>query len=483
MATFLRLLVLFFALRWACASAPAAEPIDLGTRRELFVDRLLLDRLTNARLVLHEPIREGVAVPFDAPWEGIHSAYLTVVYDNGLYRMYYRGMPAAGHDGSAEECTCYAESRDGIIWTKPKLGLFEVQGTRDNNVILANDPPFTHNFSPFLDTRPGVPADERYKAWAGIRSSGLVSFASADGLRWRKLNPDQPFREGAFDSQNVAFWSPNENCYLGYFRTFTPDGIRTVSRTTSPDFIHWTPPVEMKFGDRPLEQLYTNATEPYFRAPHLYIALPKRYLPGKAAIAGDAANDLVGNPNYRKDSSDSVFMTSRGGNQYDRTFMEAFIRPGPSLRDWIARDNTPALGVVPGNDREMFIYRLSHYAQPTCHAARYRLRLDGFISVQAPYEGGELVTPPLKFSGNRLELNFATSAAGGLQVEIQDAQGQPLPGYALADCPEIIGDEIARTVAWNQGSDLSKLAGQPVRLRFALRDADLYAVQFPGAEE
>jgi len=464
------------------SSSQAADAIDIGTRRELFVDKLLIDRLDKARLVLHEPIRENVAVAFDAPWEGIHSAYITVIYDQGLYRMYYRGMPAAGKDGSAEETTCYAESRDGITWTKPKLGLCEVHGTRDNNVILAHDPPFTHNFSPFLDTRPGVPDQERYKAWAGIRSSGLVSFASADGLRWRKLNPEQPFREGAFDSQNVAFWSPQENCYLGYFRTFTPDGIRTISRTTSTDFVNWTSPVEMTFGDRPLEQLYTNATEPYFRAPHIYISLPKRFFPGKAAVTGDAANDLVGNPSYRRDSSDSVLMTSRGGNRYDRTFMEAFIRPGPTLRDWIARDNAPALGVVPGNDREMFLYRLSHYAQPSCHAARYRLRLDGFISVQAPYEGGELLTHPLRFSGNRLELNFVSSAAGGVQVELQDAAGKPIEGFSLADCPEMLGDEIARAVTWKQGPDVSRLAGQPVRLRFVLRDADLYALQFRDAQ-
>ena len=158
--------------------------------------------------------------------------------------------------------------------------------------------------------------------------------------------------------------------------------------------------------------------------------------------------------------------------------LEAFIRPGPAPEDWIARDNAPALGVVPANGREMFIYRLSHYAQPSSHMARYRLRADGFISVHAPYGGGELITKPLIFSGNHLELNFETSAAGSMRVEIQDEQGVPQAGYTLAECPEMIGDDVARTITWSGGDNVSKLAGKTVRLRFVMKDADLYSLKF-----
>jgi len=171
-------------------------------------------------------------------------------------------------------------------------------------------------------------------------------------------------------------------------------------------------------------------------------------------------------------------MTSRGGNKYDRTFMEAFIRPGSTPQDWIARDNTPALGVVQGTEREMFIYRMSHYAQPTAHVTRYSLRLDGFISVHAPYEGGELITKPFVFKGSELEINFATSAAGGIQIEIQDATGNPIQGFVLSDCPEIIGDQVSRVISWKNGSDISKLAGKAIRLKFVMRDADLYSLKF-----
>jgi hypothetical protein len=158
--------------------------------------------------------------------------------------------------------------------------------------------------------------------------------------------------------------------------------------------------------------------------------------------------------------------------------MEAFLRPGPTAEDWVARDNTPALGVVPANDREMFLYRVSHYAQPSSYMARYVLRVDGFVSVNAPFRGGELVTRPFVFSGSKLQLNFETSAAGGVQVELQDEAGQPIPGYALTDCPEMIGDDIDRVVTWKGGADVGKLAGKVVRLRFALRDADLYSLRF-----
>lgn len=460
-------------------STAAVEPIDLGSKRELFVDRFLIDRMEGARLVMHEPRREGIALKFDRPWEGAFSGYTTVIKDGDLYRMYYRGLPVAERDNSPTAATCYAESKDGITWTKPNLRIFEVRGTLDNNVVLTNAP-FAHNFSPFLDSRSGIAAGEKFKALAGLSPGGLHAFKSADGIHWSPMQSSAVFKKGIFDSQNVAFWSEAESVYVCYFRTWKKIGedFRWISRTTSKDFLHWSEPVEMDFGDAPPEHLYTNGTHPYYRAPQIYIGLAKRFFPTKAALSAERAKELVSNPGYRVASSDSIFMSTRGGNRYDRTFLEAFIRPGPDAEDWVARDNTPALGVVPGNAREMFIYRMSHYAQPTSHMARYSLRVDGFVSVHAPYVGGEMVTRPFTFLGARLEINFATSAAGGIRVEIQDASGKPLPGFASSDCPEIIGDEIAHNIAWASGSDLKELAGKAVRLRFQMKDADLYSLRF-----
>ena len=109
---------------------------------------------------------------------------------------------------------------------------------------------------------------------------------------------------------------------------------------------------------------------------------------------------------------------------------------------------------------------------------RYTLRLDGFVSAQAPMSGGELVTRPITFTGKVLWLNFATSAAGSLLVELQDEQGQPLPGYSLDDCEELFGDTLDRGVNWKTKADLSDLMGHTIRVRFVLRDADLYSFQF-----
>ncbi len=457
-----------------------ADPIHLESRRELFVDKYLIDKMEGVQLKMHEPLRQGLAIKFDAPWEGGWSCYATVFKDGPLYRMYYRGLGIATHDGTSNESVCYAESKDGITWSKPNLGLFDYKGSRDNNIVLTNVP-FAHNFSPFLDQNPGVVPAEKYKALAGLQNTGLHAFKSADGTHWSEMQPEAVFKKGVFDSQNVAFWSATEGQYVCYFRIFKQingHGCRWVSRTTSKDFIHWSAPVEMEFGDTPPEQLYTNGTHPYYRAPHIYIGLAKRFFPDKVAVSAEQAKELVDNPKYRVASSDSIFMTTRGGNHYDRTFMEAFIRPGPTANDWIARDNTPALGVVPGNEREMFIYRLSHYAQPTIHLARYTLRIDGFASASAPYGGGEFVTKPFTFTGGKLEINYASSAAGGLRVEIQDESGKPMPGYALADCSEILGDEISRIVSWTGGSDVKSLAGKTVKLRFVLKDADLYSLRF-----
>jgi hypothetical protein len=480
------------------ASDEPAAPVRIGSRRELFVDSLLTDRLSGgAYFRLARPHDEGIAFSFDRSWEGAFCAYVTVIHDGGKYRAYYRGLPtaqAAEHEG---EVTCLAESNDGVRWTKPDLGLYEVAGTRDNNVVFTGEPPFSTNFSPFVDSRPGVDGGARYKALAGTAKTGLVAFVSSDGLHWRKLREPPVITEGAFDSQNVSFWSTHENCYVSYFRTFK-NGIRRISRTTSRDFESWTPPVLMEYPDKPIEHLYTNQTQPYFRAPHLYVAVAARFMPGRRVLAAQQARAIKVDPGYFGDCSDGVFMTTRGGNRYDRTFMDGFIRPGIGLENWVSRTNYPALGIVSTGAAELSIFANQNYGQPSAHLRRYSLRTDGFVSLSSPYEGGELeslrdklehyrnapyagselLTKPLIFDGRELSLNFATSAAGSVRVEIQDATGKPCEGYALSDCHELIGNDIERAALWKSGSDVGALAGRPVRLRYVIKDADVYSFRF-----
>ena len=459
---------------------------SIDSRLELFTDRFLIESLTNVQHQLHHPQLKDVSLRFDAPWEGLFAGFVTVLKDGSNYKMYYRGKPAVGTDGSDDEVTCFAHSTDSITWTKPELGLTKVHGSAKNNVVFDHTLVTGHNFSPFLDTRPGVDPSQRYKGIAGVHPNGVFALVSSDGVHWRRLQnePILTSKSSAFDSQNVAFWSESEEHYVLYFRTWkahqgSPDlGYRWISRVTSPDFLHWDTPVEMDAGDSPPEHLYTNQTQPYFRAPHLYVSVAARFQPGKQVLTDAQSRSIGALKEYCSDCSDAVLMTSRGGSKFDRTFMESFIRPGIGNKNWVSRTNYPGLGIVPTGESEISIYVGREYGQATAHVARYSLRTDGFASIQSPYSGGEMVTRPLIFSGKTLTLNCATSAAGSIQVELQDNEGRAFPGYALSDCLAITGDEISRVVQWKRGSDVRKHAGKPVKIRFVMTDSDLYAIQF-----
>lgn len=489
------------ALAFADAGSPIAQAqgtnmnqdVNIADRRELFVDRFLIERMDNASLRLHEPVSGGIAIKIDKPWEGPVNFGHAVIRLDGRYVMYYRAMKV-DEDTSV---LCVATSDDGVTWTKPALGLVERAGRRDTNII-ADESGQALQADIWHDTRPGVRADQRVKALVSTPLSGekhtefrdppgpkrMVVWASADGFSFRKLAPQPEIVSrlvNSFDGGNTMFWSEAEQAYVFYYRFM--DGRRTIARMTSKDFLHWSDPVPMTYGDTPREQFYTNNAEPYFRALHLYVALAARFMEGRRVVT-DAQVQAIGlrtskGYSFANDCSDAVLLTSRAGSaQYDRTFMEGFVRPGPGGQNWVSRTNYPLTGVFPcGPDRMMF-WVSRHYMQDTWHVERLLLRLDGFASVTAPWAGGEVLTKPLIFAGKELEINYRTSAAGSIRVELQDAAGKPIPGYTQADCPEVIGDEVARTVAWKQGADLSRLAGQGVRLRFVMKDADLFSLKF-----
>jgi hypothetical protein len=129
-----------------------------------------------------------------------------------------------------------------------------------------------------------------------------------------------------------------------------------------------------------------------------------------------------------------------------------------------------ALNVVPTGAAEMSIYHRDGH--------RYVLRTDGFISARAGAREGELLTKPLIYSGNKLLINYSTSAAGRIRIELQHADGSPIEGFGLEDCPEITGDEIVREVHWTDSPGLGNYAGKPVRIRFVMKECDLYSFRF-----
>lgn len=443
------------------------KPIDIRCRLELFVDRLLIDSFDNVVFKMHEPHL--------APAVGCMptSHYMTVLHDqaqsNKPYRAYYRtsSLDYTGecYDGNPGEFTALAISADGMSWEFPHLGIVESEGSRENNGVF-RQAPYCHNFTPFIDINPNCPPNARYKALGGLHpnnnhvpSRGLYFFQSPDGIHWSQAQrePVITFSGFAFDSQNIAFWSEAENSYVCYFRMWqTPHGfMRSIAKTTSSDFIHWTPGVPMN-PNLPGEQLYTSQITPYFRAPHHYLALPTRFQPDRGS------------------STDILFMSARAGvTRFDRLFTEAIIRPGMDPNRWCNRSNYAAAGILPtgSNGSEISIFH-----GPA--GRRYTLRTDGFISLHAGFELGMVVTNFLQFSGSVLTLNLATSAAGSVRVELQDETGRPIPGRSLDDCPLIFTDSICHTVSWTKGNDLSKWQGRVVRLKFELREADIYAIQF-----
>lgn len=434
---------------------------DIGSRRELFVEDYLIERLQGAELKMHRPIPQEVAIVCDEPWEGNTSAYYTLFADGDRFRMYYRG----GHfDEKAKRAThpefvCYAESRDGLRWEKPRLGLVDFNGSKENNIIWAGVG--SHNFTPFKDANPNCSDDARYKAFCGGKK-GLLAMKSADGIRWSLMQDEAVITQGAFDSQNLGFWDATRNEYRAYWRYFTTGSrVRAIRTATSLDFLHWTNLADLAYGDAPHQHLYTNAIQPYFRAPHLFLGFPTRFQPKHQQV-------------------EPVLMLSRDGVNFKRWDEPLIPITAPEDRDG-NRSNymTSGLLQLPGQDRELSVYATeAYYAGPGSRVRRFTFRTDGFVSLHAGVDGGEMVTHPLRFSGNELVVNYATHDGGRLGVEIQDAAGKVIPGFAEDDCRNMADDSIERKVTWAKGSDLSLLAGRVVRLRFVLQKSDLYSLRF-----
>jgi hypothetical protein len=507
-----------FSLLLVNAISLAAEPVAIGSRREYFVDDSLVERLAGkADLRLHHPTPQNVALVTDAPWEGNGTNYVTVFQDGAKYRMYYRGSHYSYLGGkdrpSTRDLYCYAESPDGIHWTKPELGLFAWNGSKQNNIVW--DGVGAHAFVPFRDVNPKCAADATYKALGvGGGKHGLYAFKSTDGVHWTLMHPEPVITKGAFDSHNLAFWDAQRGEYREYHRDFRNG--RDIRTSTSQDFLHWTEPeflsysanvdpgrreglpadvkdpVGAKYPAGRVSELYTSQIAPYYRAPHLLLGFPTRYIDrgwtesAKALPRYDYRQARAkGSPREGTAVTDGMFITSRDRKHFS-VWPESFLRPGLRTRDsWFYGDTYQNWGLVETKSAiddappELSLYVTERTLQELGGVLRrYSLRIDGFVSLHAPLAGGELLTKPITFAGNQLVLNVSTSAAGSVRIEIQNVDRQPTPGFALADCHEVYGDDLERTVAWRANPDLGALAGKPVRLRFEVKDADVYCFRF-----
>jgi len=489
--------------------------IDVGTRKQLLFDELFLEKSSGVKLRMNTPFQDPKPVLVaDQPWEQNVHAYNTVLFDQGKFRMWYNvtGKGKVDHgDGvkRSELFVCYAESTDGVHWHKPIVGLIEHNGSKQNNILAPSDPGARiGGASVFRDDH--GPAAERYKLWTkyypseaeearGIKR-GSYAMVSPDGLRWKMLGKDRgyPLRRGqASDSQNICFWDDDLNKYIGFVRMkkMGPeprDRTCWVGLMTSKNFENWTRAEDIFYADEqmpvpggkpgwlPVVDLYTPGGMKVPGVPDAYILLPTPYYHWREDDFPETDEGTF------PSTIDVALATSRDRVNWwqpSPADCEPFLRLGP--------DGTASSGMIFANpwpivvDDEIWFYYAglgrSHGGGSQSYGSgifRARLRRDGFVSVDAGYRGGEFTTPPVKFKGKRLELNLDGSAGGWLQVEIQSADGKPLQGYKLSDSDTIRGNNLAKTITWKDNPDASKLAGQPVRLRFVMRSMKLYAFGF-----
>jgi hypothetical protein len=515
------------------------SPIDVSSEKQLFIDDRFIAGSDGVTLTVNPPHQTHVPVLVgDKPWEGRIRGYNTVFREGDLFRMWYHVSPPERSNrvigGSA-----YAESGDGIHWTKPELGLIEYEGSKANNLV-APQPVGSERYwfsggrsldlamqgsMVFRDTNPSCPPGERYKLWAkiqgimpageelppgevplGVRAgdalekvqrvmtSGLVAMYSEDGILWNVY--DRRVDTPACDTENVAIWDERIGKYVGYVRMI-PDRngmkYRSVGRMVSDDFQDWSATESMleadetdldarATGETPMSvDVYTNGFMKYPHAQDAYFLMPSFYYHWGQKGMGEGR---TGFPN----TLDVRLLASRDGVDWRHTGgRKPFLRLGP----WGSADSQRIYacpGVVRVGDELWSYYggMNSNHAwkvDPVSDEERTGIfravsRLDGFMSADAPYQGGTLTTPPVVFTGKRLELNLDTSAGGVVRLEVQSPEGKALDGFSLADADDLNGNSVRMPISFNGNSDVSRLGGTPIRLSFQMYDCKLYAFQF-----
>ncbi len=491
--------------------ASGASPISVGSAKQLFLDHRFIEACEDVTLVVNPPVkRRDPVIRSDRPWDAFRIIWYTVAEDRDSFKMWYQAFDNDQWAGGRSRL-CYAVSKDGLEWTKPNLGIVEFKGSKDNNIIIDN----IVNSTVFIDPH-GAP-DQRYKLIYTVHTDGKWNdvrlITSSDGIRWRM--PGKSVASINADTQHAAFWDARIKKYVVFFRVNIADDGTPPFPFVKP--IQSTPPVVapkvMRPGraigrlemddiaapwptdktrtvlaadelDPPDSDIYTHSPYAYPYAADAYFLFPMTYQHFRSNET-DVRNDGV---------NDGQFCASRDGIHWMRYDRKPYLQRGlPGEPDFGAAQ---PLGwhVRVGN----YLY---HYymAWPWTHGGFRRLtpeqrrnrenwgrefvgaavqRLDGFVSADAPYSGGWLQTPPIVFTGNRLELNINVAAMGEARVEIQDADGKPIPIYQADQCDRILFNDVAYAVKWRGKGDVSSLAGRPVRLRVVMRSAKLYAFQF-----
>tara|TARA_B100000902_G_scaffold130443_1_gene129391 strand:+ start:2241 stop:3761 length:1521 start_codon:yes stop_codon:yes gene_type:complete len=493
--------LLLFSFHAVIFAKENSNVLNIEDRRELFVDNYLIEKLEGSAMqTLKHPVPREIVFVSDKPWEGNGLNYITVIKDaENSYKMYYRGADYdRGVKSLHDQFYCLAVSKDGIKWSRPNLGLVEFKGSKTNNIILTEKDPvlgyICHNFSPFIDQNPEAPDNAKYKAIGG---GPLFPLVSADGIHWEKATGKPIISQGAFDSQNLAFWDSIRSEYRAYHREFR-NGRDIMTETSNSFTSSWSKPVFLEYSPDRGGELYTNQIAPYERAPHIFVGFPTRYedrglTPSTRHLPQWKYRQQRSKVSMREGTAvtEGLFMSSRDGKNFE-VFQEAFIRPGLRAKDsWFYGDNYQNNGLVETksslaedapSELSMYLTEATLQNGKPAKLRRYSIRMDGFVSISAPMKGGKLTTKPIRFSGHKLSINYSSSARGGIRVGMLDVEGNSISGYEIENCPWIYGDSLNRIVEWsrsgNVGNQVNSLAGQEIKLVFELKDADLFSFKF-----
>lgn len=473
--------------------------------KELCWDKYLWDKSEGVRLRIHRPEEKNVVIEQEK--NIALDSFIQIIQAGDMYRMYYAAHNRAG--GELSGGVFYlAESSDGINFTKPDFGMFEYEGSKNNNIYFTEDR-FVDNFTVHYDENPACPKEEKYKALSLIFinnsegcSTDLGLYVSPDGINF-SFKKKLPVK-GVFDSMNIIFWDKKDKTYKLYIRDFhdkdgndveyIPDDavvepwIRDVRLVISKDLETFSKPERIKFQEGAEDiELYVSQVMKY-PGTELYFGLPTRY----KNRAADIKNfDYLPKWEYRQKFldegnrqgsalTDCVAMTSRDGLHFDRFDSEAFIKPGiEATENWGYGDGYVshgfALTPIEGNPdkKELSFFIKKGRTDSNCKIVRMTTRLDGIISWRGDFEGGYLLTKPLLIHGDGMSINFSTSSLGSINIKICDDDGNEIEGY---DSKTVFGDSHDRPVDFEK--PLSALKGKEVRIKFFFKDCDLYSFEF-----
>ena len=471
----------------AAVRARGTDLHDVGANTQLLIDEAFFEKAENVRIRLHPARKTGEkVVQREHPWEAATLNWFSVMKDPGAvdkqagYRMWYECYDVEGWPTGDDTSFCYAESRDGIHWTKPQLGLFEFQGSKKNNILFRQIGPAgahsrVHGTGVFKDST--APPEARYKAvsqglWRGGegRPHRIAGMFSADGLKWTRY--PEPICDVFADSQYSGFWDPRLGKYALYGRVGGRG--RALGRSESDDFSRFNPlklVLQTDDNDPPNSDLYNPAAMKYPGAANVYLMFPSLYQhdPDTLDIRLAVSRDGV---HWTWPQQDVAFIPLGEPSAFDSKTLymgQGLLEAGDEL--WLYYSGSPL--THNGHDLDDLVKA----EQPRAYS-RVVVRRDRFVSADSGPEGGWFVTPPLRFAGNILNVNVDVRPGGSVRVGLLDENGEPVPDHGVNDCLPITGDHLAKLVRWRKGGDVTVRAGKPTRIRVELKDASLYAFQF-----